>query len=63
MARRVTFMVRRPKVHRHPNGLPQDRDRCGHYVDRVGVLFPVRCRRARLRGSEFCYQHASKSLL
>jgi len=55
----MTSMVRRPKVHRHPNGLPQDRDRCGHYVDRVGVLFPVRCRRARVRGSEFCYQHAS----
>ena len=54
---RVTFMVRRPKVKRYPDGVPRDVDRCGHEVDRAGVLFSDRCQRPRQRGSQFCWQH------
>lgn len=52
--------VRRPKVHRHTDGIPYAADRCREHVTRSGMLFTDRCKRARARGSAYCWQHKDR---
>ncbi len=49
--------MRRSAIRRNSAGIPLDRDRCDHPVERVGELFTDRCRRARKRGYLYCAQH------
>lgn len=53
-------MVRRSKVRRDRNGIPENQYRCQAEVVDKDLLFPRQCYKVRVRGSAFCEIHRTR---